>query len=505
MLLEERTKRITLFVVALVLLTAALAWFRLKEREYALGVPVISPDQAAQYTLDHDLDLSGLTFNDEKAPLDIANTTLYLSQPDSALNSFTDLQGTLASNVSQQDLYFLLDKALQDPQAAVESGTPLSLIVVEGDSYRTVKVVLTTLPVLRIEGAETEVSAKFGYEMAGDCVLFAGFDPSTQSYSVQTSNLEWHIRGETTAKYDKKSYKVSLKDKNGDNKDCNFLGLGADDDWILNPMVLDDTKLREKTVMDLWNTFAETCEWDYKMSSGEYLEVILNGEYKGLYLLLRRVDEKYLDIDRDADVLLKGNSSDTLLGGYEIVSSPYNEEETYDLMVDTWDGTGANKFHRNNFIDVSLLINYLAGSDNAGFKNMFYYLKYDSDRDGYDLYLIPWDTDMSFGFYWNNGFTYDFYECLTVDIHRIEYYTEQLYSEEMDLDLAQRWRELRSSLFSESAIVSLLDYNRERILSSGAYQRELERWGMFHQGVDTQEKLYQYCTQRLTWLDTHYS
>ena len=23
--------------------------------------------------------------------------------------------------------------------------------------------------------------------------------------------------------------------------------------------------------------------------------------------------------------------------------------------------------------------------------------------------------------------------------------------------------------------------------------------------VDTQEKLYEYCTQRLTWLDTHYS
>ena len=505
MLLEEKTKRITLFLVALVLMAAALVWFRLEERKYALGVPVVSPEQTTQYTLDSNLDLSGLTFNGEKAPLDLADSTIYLSQPDSALDGFTDLQGTLASDISEQSLYLVLDEALQEPRAAVESGSPLSLIVVEGDSYRPVQVVLTTLPVLRIEGAETDVPAKFEFEMAGDCVLFTGFDPSTQSYSVQTSNLEWHTRGETTAKYDKKSYKVTLKDKNGDNKDCNFLGLGSDDDWILNPMVLDDTKLREKTVMDLWNSFAETCEWDYKMSSGEYLELILNGEYKGLYLLQRRVDAKYLDIDRDVDVLLKGNSSDTLLGGYEIVSSPYNEEETYDLMVDTWEGTGTNKFHLANFIDVSLLINYLAGSDNAGFKNMFYYLKYDSDRDGYDLYFIPWDTDMSFGFYWDNGFAYDFEKRLTADIHRIEYYTAQLYSEETDRDLAQRWHELRSSLFSESAIVSLLDYNRELILSSGAYQRELERWGMFHNGVDTQEKLYEYCTQRLTWLDTHYS
>lgn len=505
MLLEEKTKRISLLVVLALATACTFVLLRLGEKKVCLGISLISEHQASQYTLCPDLDLTELRYNGEKAPLDLDTYTLYLSQGEESLGSYTDLQGILTTESSRQSIYLVEDSALKDPQAAIGSGTPLTLLVVEGDQCCPVNVVLTTLPVFTLEGQETDVPAKYGYEMEGDCTLFAGYDPASGGSSVESSRLEWHIRGETTAKYDKKSYKLSLKDKDGDNNHCDLLGMGADDDWILNPMVMDDTKLREKTVMDLWNSFAEVCDWNYKMSCGEYVEVILNGEYRGLYLLQRRVDAKYLDIDKEQDLLLKGNDTDPQYKGYEIISSPFSNEETYALMEDTWQGLEGNRFHRENFIDVTLLINYIAGLDNVELKNMFYYLKYDEERQGYDLYFIPWDTDMSFGLYWEDGFTYNYQKSLTTTAYRIEYYTQQLYSQEMDRQLAQHWQELRSSLFSEDNILAVLDYNQNRILSSGAYQRDQEKWGLFHQGADTQENLHSFCAERLSWLDTYYS
>lgn len=505
LLLEEKSKHIVLFLSLSIILAAALFLFHLREGSYCLGVPVISEQKANEFTPSTEVDLSGLTLSGEEAPLDLGASSLYLSQDENLLDSYTTLEGVISSTNTDQTLYLVKNDALCNLPESMETGTPLTLLVTEGDYCRTVKLYLTFLPVLNIQGSETDIVAKYGYEMAGSCTLFSGFNPGTQSSSIQTSFLQWHIRGETTAKYDKKSYKISLKDEKGENADCDFLGLGSDDDWILNPMVLDDTKLREKTVMDLWNSFAETCAWDYKMSCGEYVEVVLNGEYQGLYLLQRRVDAKYLDIDKEQDILLKGNSSDTLLGGYEIVSSPFSEEDTYQLMVEAWEGENGNQFHRENFLDVSLLINYIAGWDNIGFKNMYYFLKYDPARDGYDLYFIPWDTDMSFGFYWENGFAYNYEEQLTSNLYRIEYYTQQLYSPQIDQDFADRWRDLRESLFSEETVQTVLDYNRERILSSGAYGREQEKWGEIHLGADTQENLRSFAMERLCWLDQYYA
>lgn len=505
MLLKEATRRKITFLVLFFALTAILLWLWIKEKELCLGIPVISPENADNYITVENLNLDVLMYNGEKAPLDRQSNTLYLSQYERSLDGSNKLEGLLTCEDSNYALYFLNDASMKNLRQTVENGDTLTLLIVDENVCQKVNVVITTLPVMNIEGEETEALSRLGYVSAGQCTLFSGFDPSVGGASVKTTLMEWHPRGETTAKYDKKSYKLSLKQKNGDNNDCDFLGMGADDDWILNPMIMDDTKIREKTIMDLWNSFCDTTEWNYKMSCGEYVEVVLNGEYRGLYLLQRRVDGKYLEIDRDLDVLLKGKSSGTLLGGYEIVSSPFNEEDTYQLMVDTWEAVEGNQFHRQNFVDVSLLINYIAGWDNIGFKNMYYYLKFNHDRGGYDLYFIPWDTDMSFGFYWDNGFAYNYEEQLASNLYRVEYYTVQMYSEETDQALADRWNELRETLYTEDNITTLLKYNRSQILTSGALSRDEEKWGKIHNNTDTYENLYQFCLERLGALDVQYN
>ena len=70
--------------------------------------------------------------------------------------------------------------------------------------------------------------------------------------------------------------------------------MGSDDDWILNPMSLDDFKVKENLLMTLWNELAQENDWDVRMSTGNYCEIVMNGRYRGLYLLQRRIDRKYL-------------------------------------------------------------------------------------------------------------------------------------------------------------------------------------------------------------------
>jgi len=49
-----------------------------------------------------------------------------------------------------------------------------------------------------------------------------------------------------------------------------MVGLGSDDDWILYPMILDDTKLKEQLFIQLWNRRADQVDWNVPMSKGEY-------------------------------------------------------------------------------------------------------------------------------------------------------------------------------------------------------------------------------------------
>ena len=74
--------------------------------------------------------------------------------------------------------------------------------------------------------------------------------------------------------------------------------MGADDDWILNSLTMDDTRIREKLFMDLWNLNVEKTDYNFKMSTGEFVEVVMNGKYYGLCLLQRRLDAKYLELEK---------------------------------------------------------------------------------------------------------------------------------------------------------------------------------------------------------------
>jgi len=498
---SNRIFRILFFSIALVMSMAVFFITTAIHHQQCMGVKVIGEADLADYERSLTVDLSTLTFCGEPVAADNGLNTIYLSQPEKNMAHFSRLMGKLASTNGHQ-LFWIQTDALNNLPAAVANGTTLRLAVVNGNNYAEVQVVLSTLPVLRLESQEDAGSTFSGFSITGGkTTLFAGYDLSTGALSVRSYSATWHKRGVYSASLDKYPLKLALKAGDGSNLDANLLGMGADDDWILNSMRIDDTKMREKIIMDSWNQYVATPQ--LRMSTGEYVEVVMDNRYCGLYLLQRRVDAKYLQLDRTKDILFKGFntwSAESYQEAYEIVDTPTWREASYIILADVLDH---NRYDLENYADVNVLIHFLRAEDNVSYKNMFYLLR--QTEDGYRMQLIPWDTDCSMGltFVPDVGIETDFQYTLDTDKFRNDYSRLTEIYPQLPQICAQRWKALRSTMYDPDRLEAMIRSYQALLESSGAYQRDIQRWGLWSEN-DTWDMLIRWCNRRIERLDEYY-
>ena len=476
-----------------------------QDYQYCMNVLLINEADLDPYTEDPNIDITDLLFNGEKVAADQQSGTLYISQPADKLVHSSELVGALESSYAEKSVYFIKDGAVKDPANAVRSGQPLRLAIVKANTYRIVDVVITTLPVLRLEYIQTQKNKDGESVMAGNFVLWGSYTSSEKDYQVASGMTQWHLRGGVSRLQPKKSWKLSLKDANGENKNQDLLGLGSDDDWILNAMSMDDSKVRDQVTMELWNRYIASAE-DHPMSSGAYAEVVIDNVYQGLYLLTRRIDTKYLQLDPQKDILLKGTSwtATSIEEGYEIVSSPYSDAETYQIVRDVRSHSAGSSVSVENFVKTNVFINYFAAEDNAGYKNMFYVLQ--PADDGYRMQFVPWDMDMSMGVAYLDdvGITYDYAESMSRIPNRIEYGLMQEQHQQLPQMMADYWEKYRTSIYSEDTLNNLISAHIAVLYNSGAFARDGQKWGYLYDGKDTHEALYQWCRERLSKMDTYF-
>ena len=472
------------------------------ESSSCMGIMVVSADELSEYSEKADYDYGdSFLINGEAAPVDRETDTIYISQSIDEDTRFSELYGTLSLAYNDHSLYFEDCEEFKNLKKAVADGKAFKLIVVDPEKrYTEYKVVFTTLPVIRLDGEYSYMNNSNRAVNSGSVCLWSPFDPDYGRYSVKSSATEWNIRGATSSVLSKKPYKLSLKTKKGNNNDVAFLGLGADDDWILNPLSTDDTDVREKMAMSLWNEITAEDGPSARMSRGEYVEVIINGKYSGLYMLQRRIDNKYLELEKN-DILFKGLhtwQAEDPRQGYEIEYSSLSEDETFSLLKNF----NAELIDLDSFIDASLFIQLGAMHDNKGYNNMFYLLN--PDGDGYTLSFIPWDTDLSFGVAYYEWFVYDYDTKLNNLCLRKEYDMMKEAYPELDRLLAERWFELRETTFTRDNIFSLIDSNTDTIISSGAKARDIKSCGTLHGGKDTVESLKSFIEKKIALLDEYY-
>lgn len=105
-------------------------------------------------------------------------------------------------------------------------------------------------------------------------------------------------RGGISTKYEKRSYSLELEDP------YKLGGITLDDDWIINASYVDKTFMRHKMSYDLFkemasNNIAAKCS---------YIELSVDNNYQGLYILMEEVNASMLGIDKtDSEgMLFKG-------------------------------------------------------------------------------------------------------------------------------------------------------------------------------------------------------
>lgn len=209
-------------------------------------------------------------------------------------------------------------------------------------------------------------------------------------------------RGNSTWSYSKKPYTLQLHEAN------TMLGMDAAEKWVLLADSLDVSNIRNKVVYD----FAEKTSL-YWTPDCEYVDLYLNGEYAGLYLLTEKIEvtESRLDLSEDTYLsAIETGTSDlenyfsTEAGQQIEIKNPtdlsrqeVDEFQDYiqsveNLILDT----------SNDLFDIidldswvrKYLIEEVFENIDSGRKSQYFYV----DKDFNKIYAGPiWDYDLSIG------------------------------------------------------------------------------------------------------------
>ena len=333
-------------------------------------------------------------------------------------------------------------------------------------------------------------------------------DPTLLNYN---GRIRIEIRGSTSQVLEKKPY--SLTTYKSDEKTLNnvsLLGMPEENDWILNSLAFDSSLIRDYLSYDLSREIGQYA------SRGRYCEVLVNGDYKGLYVLMEKLklDDSRINM---AEMTSTDYAGRDVTGGYIVKSDKPNGDpiawsmptsigNSTDFIFDKpnpfeINGSQANYIRsqfqsraeatsRNNssiengfpsIIDVPSFVDFMLMNEIAANVDAYQFSTYyHKDRQG-KLRAGPiWDFNLTYGndlFFWglNRSFT-NVWQFNDGDNVGPKYWLELYNNPVFKCYLSQRWNELikPNAPFNFNVITKRIDSIVNLI--SEATEREQQRW-----------------------------
>jgi spore coat protein CotH len=295
------------------------------------------------------------------------------------------------------------------------------------------------------------------------------------------------FHGASSQGYPKKSFGLAL------DTPVRWLGMRERAHWVLNAACVDRSLMRHKLSYDLFRSLSTTNAPRFAAAS-RFVELRLNGEYQGVYLLMERVDRSMLGLrpyatnasqhaciykavdhsagfdhtghggfqQREPDPLTAGEYWKPLDEINRFVSSA-SEREFFDPVKGI-----STRVDIENTIDFHLLI--LLTSNMDGFdKNLI--LARDApltNRPPPRFFFVPWDYDATFGRNWEAS-----------PVRPTQWLSNHLFDRLLKDPsyrhrFAQRWQQLRQREFSVARICAMIDENAATV--GAAAGRNAARW-----------------------------
>jgi len=472
--------------------------------------------------------LTGLTINGVPCAFDESSNTYIFSISERAVGVSATYTFGGTYNSDELRVVFSKGEIGSDGKLTAKANQTMAMRVYTKSKYYDCNLRISTMPVMSIE---TENRKPLPTNNDKTTTLYCTITIHNPDADVEpgdeyvASYATVHNRGASSLSYPKKSLKLELQkfvEENGNTvmteRKKRLLGMRDDDDWILDACYADPTMMHNKMAYNLWEEIGGDTNPDAILAGPhcEYVEVIMNGKYHGLFLLVEPVDEKQMGVDKAEDtadgshgVFIKTTSwtdtkfdkvSSTLKptknvwNGFEMKYPENNiTAADWDMLNkmltatanDKADGdhtafiNAAKKYlDKENIVNYWILISVTLARDNAG-KNICWSISNLSDPNA-KMYINAWDMDNTFGYRYGvppvkDPATTANYGDAWFKLLRC-YLT---YNVDGSADyLASRWAELTKANgpCSVSALHARVDREAAYLDSSGAFLREQARW-----------------------------
>lgn len=340
-------------------------------------------------------------------------------------------------------------------------------------------------------------------------------DSSRSSEIIDPLDANIKIRGETSATYPKKGYRIELSKKEP------LLGMRDDDDWQLFASYYDYTRLKIKISFNLWNSL-QLEDPTAILPRSRYVLLYFNGYYQGLYLLAEKNDRKLLDFDSEK-INPPFNESSLIFQAKDPSNFsfyfPDRWEQDYPDNNYIMDGVMTNiitfvnstnnatffnpssgiysKFFEINLIDFFLFNFFILHHD---FWDKNYFIARDTHPEKF--FLVPWDFDLTFGQNASDPIR-PYNENPEAEIHEKNLlYDRLLKNSTFRQNCSLRWEQLRNDSWSNESINSLVSviYNE----CKNYIQSDLNIWNRPNQFQSYFDQLKQWISERLSFCDYHF-
>ncbi len=382
----------------------------------------------------------------------------------------------------------------------------------------------------------------------------------TDSMNNFNGKIGIEIRGSSSQMFPKKQYGIEIRDETGEDMDAALLGMPEESDWVLYAPYSDKSLMRNVLAYQLGRDLG------HYAPRTKYCEVVLNGEYMGVFVLIEKIKrgKDRVDINKLSEDEISG---DDLTGGYIVkidkfeggggdgwfsAYTPPNregdqtiyfqyeypksdnivaEQKTY---IQEFLASFENVLYGDDFadpvngyakyIDVDAFVDFFIANEiakNPDAYRLSTFMYKQKDSDGGKLAIGPiWDFNLAFGNVdyctqgTTNGFAFNFNTICPADTWLIPFWWYRLFEDPVFKEkVSTRWASLRQNQFKTETVLTHID-SIAVLLNTEAQQRNFQKWPVlgtyvwpnYYVGQTFQEEvdwLKNWVTGRTEWLDAH--
>ena len=360
-------------------------------------------------------------------------------------------------------------------------------------------------------------------------------DASTLDYD---GAIKIEYRGSSSSLLDKKQYAFTPYDELGAKNNVSLLDMPKENDWILNGLAYDDSYMRDFISYKLSNFTGNYA------SRGRYCEVVLNGDFRGIYVLQEKLkaDNNRIDINKIKETDL---TFPKLTGGYVTKTDKTEGSDFAAWSMDNYGGYQSNFIHEHpkpttvqseqheyiknefeilqekiatpsnssisngypstidipSFIDFMILNELASNADGYEFSTFFH-----KDRNG-KLRAGPiWDFNLTFGndlFFWGLDRSHTDIWQFDDDGNEGPKFWKNLFDDAVfKCYLTKRWQELTALGMPLNSIEIFAFIDVTTTLISEAVERQETMSGTTGEFVDQISEMKTFISDRIEWISS---